>query len=35
MQVLGACLKNGLLSVDLIRPEPSRMVKKINISVSQ
>ncbi len=35
MQVLGAVLKNGLLSVDLIRPEPARMVKKINISVSQ
>ncbi len=35
MQVLGACLTNGLLAVDLIRPEPSRMVKKINISVSQ
>lgn len=35
MQVLGANLKNGLLSVDLIRPEPERMVKKINISVSQ
>ena len=35
MQVLGAVLKNGLLSVDLIRPEPDRIVKKINISVSQ
>jgi len=35
MQVLGAGLKNGLLSVDLIRPEPARMVKKINISVPQ
>ena len=35
MQVLGAELKNGLLSVDLIRPEPDRMVKKINISVPQ
>jgi HSP20 family molecular chaperone IbpA len=35
MQVLGAGLKNGLLSVDLIRPEPARMVTKINISVSQ
>ncbi|MEZ2130890.1 MULTISPECIES: Hsp20 family protein [unclassified Sinorhizobium] len=35
MQVLGASLKNGLLSVDLIRPESERMVKKINISVSQ
>lgn len=35
MQVLGAGLKNGLLSVDLIRPEATRMVKKINISVSE
>lgn len=35
MHVLGAALRNGLLSVDLIRPEPERMVKKINISVSQ
>ena len=35
MQVLGASLRNGLLSVDLIRPEQDRMVKKINISVSQ
>ncbi|MGK9054508.1 Hsp20 family protein [Neorhizobium sp. CSC1952] len=35
MQVSGASLKNGLLSVDLIRPEPERMVRKINISVSQ
>ena len=34
MRVQGAELKNGLLSVDLIRPEPVRMVKKINISVS-
>ena len=34
MRVSGAELKNGLLSVDLIRPEPVRMVKKINISVS-
>ena len=33
MRVSGAELKNGLLSVDLIRPEPVRMVKKINISV--
>jgi len=33
MRVSGAELKNGLLSVDLIRPEPARMVKKINISV--
>ncbi len=35
MIVKGAVLKNGLLSVDLIRPEPERMVKKINISVSE
>ncbi len=35
MNVLGAALRNGLLSVDLVRPEPERMVKKINISVSQ
>ena len=34
MRVSGAELKNGLLSVDLTRPEPVRMVKKINISVS-
>lgn len=35
MQVAGASLKNGLLSVDLVRPEPARVVRKINISVSQ
>lgn len=34
MQIGGAELKNGMLSVDLIRPEPERMIKKINISVS-
>lgn len=33
MHVMGAELKNGLLSIDLVRPEPERMVKKINISV--
>ncbi|CAD7043369.1 heat-shock protein Hsp20 [Pseudorhizobium halotolerans] len=35
MQVDGAALKNGLLSVDLVRPEPARMVRKINISVPE
>lgn len=35
MQVMGAALRNGLLLVDLIRPEQNRMVRKINISVSQ
>lgn len=33
MRVLGAELRNGLLAIDLVRPEPERMVKKINISV--
>jgi HSP20 family molecular chaperone IbpA len=33
MQVLGADLENGLLCVDLARPEPQRIVKKIGISV--
>lgn len=35
MQVAGAALKNGLLSIDLIRPDPVRMGRKINISVSE
>ncbi|MFN7027318.1 MAG: Hsp20 family protein [Pseudorhizobium sp.] len=35
MQVAGALLGNGLLSVELIRPEAARMVRKINISVSE
>ncbi len=35
MDVLGATLKNGLLSIDLIRPEPAQVVKKINISTAQ
>ncbi|RFB79382.1 Hsp20 family protein [Methylovirgula sp. 4M-Z18] len=33
MQVLGADLVNGLLSVDLVRPEPQRIIKKIDIAV--
>jgi HSP20 family molecular chaperone IbpA len=32
MQVLGADLVNGLLSVDLARPEPERIIKKIDIA---
>ena len=35
MKVLGAELRNGLLSVDHVRPEPVRMVKKIHISVPE
>jgi HSP20 family molecular chaperone IbpA len=31
MEVLGADLKNGLLSIDLVRPEPERVVKTIAI----
>ena len=33
MRVTGAELKNGLLSIDLDRPQPERLVRKINISV--
>ena len=32
MEVLGAELSNGLLSIDLVRPEPERVVRKIAIS---
>ena len=32
MEVLGADLKNGLLSIDLARPEPERIVKTISIA---
>lgn len=31
MEVLGAELQNGLLSVDLARPEPERIIRKIDI----
>lgn len=33
MLVIGCELKNGLLAIDLQRPEPQRLVRKINISV--
>lgn len=33
MRVIAADLKNGLLSIDLDRPEPEQLVRKINISV--
>ena len=32
MDVLGADLSNGLLSIDLARPEPERIVRKITIA---
>ena len=34
MRVIAANLKNGLLSVDLDRPEAKRLVQKINISAA-
>jgi HSP20 family molecular chaperone IbpA len=34
MEVLNADLKNGLLSIDLVRPQPERIVKSISISAS-
>jgi HSP20 family molecular chaperone IbpA len=33
MRVLGAQLSNGLLAIDLDRPQPEKLVRKINISV--
>ncbi|MBV1700198.1 MAG: Hsp20 family protein [Hyphomicrobiales bacterium] len=33
MRVLGADMINGLLCIDLIRPEPERVVQRINIMV--
>jgi len=33
MEVANADLQNGLLSVDLVRPEPERLVKKIDITL--
>lgn len=32
IDVVAARLDNGLLSIDLVRPEPSRLVRKIEIS---
>ena len=33
MRVLGADMINGLLCIDLVRPEPERIVQRINIMV--
>jgi HSP20 family molecular chaperone IbpA len=35
MEVLGADLKNGLLAIDLVRPEPERIVRSIAITDSE
>jgi HSP20 family molecular chaperone IbpA len=32
MEVLGADLRNGLLSIDLVRPQPERIVRSIAIT---
>jgi HSP20 family molecular chaperone IbpA len=32
MEVLGADLKNGLLEIDLAKPEPERLVKRVSIT---
>ncbi|MDP3408988.1 Hsp20 family protein [Bosea sp. (in: a-proteobacteria)] len=31
MQVMGADLANGLLAIDLVRPEPERLIRRIDI----
>jgi HSP20 family molecular chaperone IbpA len=35
MEVLGADLSDGLLSIDLARPEPERIVRKIDIAAKE
>lgn len=32
IEILGADLKDGLLSVDLVRPQPERIIRRIQIS---
>ncbi|ADZ72591.1 Putative small heat shock protein; putative HSP20-like chaperone [Polymorphum gilvum SL003B-26A1] len=32
IEILGADLKDGLLSIDLVRPQPERIVRKIEIT---
>jgi HSP20 family molecular chaperone IbpA len=35
MEVMGADLKNGLLSIDLVRPQPARVMRTVNITVHE
>ncbi|MBP0615557.1 Hsp20 family protein [Jiella mangrovi] len=35
MRVIGAELKNGLLLIDLAKPEPERVVRRIEIAVNE
>ncbi|MGH6874389.1 MAG: Hsp20 family protein [Aestuariivirgaceae bacterium] len=34
MDVVGATMENGLLLIDLVRPEPARIIRKIEIRTS-
>lgn len=33
MEILGADLKDGLLNIDLVRPQPERIIRKIDIKI--
>jgi HSP20 family molecular chaperone IbpA len=35
MRVVGAQLRHGLLSIELVRPRPERLVRKIGITVAE
>ena len=35
MEVLGADLRNGLLSIDLARPEPARVIRTVSIKETE
>jgi HSP20 family molecular chaperone IbpA len=35
MEVQGADLKHGLLSIDLVRPQPARTLRTVNIAVQE
>ncbi len=35
MEVIGADLRNGLLAIDLARPQPERLVRRIQIAESE
>ena len=35
MEVLGADLRNGLLSIDLARPEPTRAIRTVSIKETE
>ncbi len=35
MEVVGASLRNGLLSIEIVRHDPVHLVRKINISTAE